>query len=84
MSKCIQLFIRAARKLQFRSGSQSMQEPANKYSKIKKVIGIVSGKGGVGKSFVTASLAAALKKPGMRQALWTLILQGRLFRKCSV
>ncbi len=43
---------------------QSMQEPANKYSKIKKVIGIVSGKGGVGKSFVTASLAAALKKAG--------------------
>lgn len=45
-------------------GPQSMQEPANKYSKIKKVIGIVSGKGGVGKSFVTASLAAELKKAG--------------------
>lgn len=43
---------------------QSMLEPANKYTKIKKVIGIVSGKGGVGKSFVTASLAAALKKAG--------------------
>lgn len=43
---------------------QSMLEPANKYSKIKKVIGIVSGKGGVGKSFVTASLAAAMKKVG--------------------
>lgn len=43
---------------------QSMLEPANKYSKIKKVIGIVSGKGGVGKSFVTASLAAAMKKAG--------------------
>lgn len=45
-------------------GPQSMLEPANKYSKIKKVIGIVSGKGGVGKSFVTASLAAAMKKAG--------------------
>ena len=43
---------------------QSMLEPANKYAKIKKVIGIVSGKGGVGKSFVTASLAAAMKKAG--------------------
>lgn len=41
-----------------------MLEPANKYSNIKKVIGIVSGKGGVGKSFVTASLAAAMKKAG--------------------
>ena len=45
-------------------GPQSMLEPANKYSRIKKVIGIVSGKGGVGKSFVTASLAAAMKKAG--------------------
>lgn len=43
---------------------QSMLEPANKYASIKKVIGIVSGKGGVGKSFVTASLAAAMKKNG--------------------
>lgn len=30
----------------------------NQYSSVKKVIGVVSGKGGVGKSFVTASLAA--------------------------
>lgn len=45
-------------------GPQSMLEPANKYSNIQKVIGIVSGKGGVGKSFVTASLAAAMKKAG--------------------
>ncbi len=43
--------------------------------KVKKVIGIVSGKGGVGKSFVTASLASAMKKPGIRQALWMRILQ---------
>ena len=46
------------------SAQQSMLEPANKYSKVKKVIGIVSGKGGVGKSFVTASLASAMKKAG--------------------
>lgn len=57
------------------SAQQSMLEPANKYSKVKKVIGIVSGKGGVGKSFVTASLASAMKKPGIRQALWMRILQ---------
>lgn len=47
-----------------RQDPQSMVEPANKYSKIKKVIGIVSGKGGVGKSFVTASLASVMKKAG--------------------
>ena len=33
------------------------REPANPHSHVKKVIGIVSGKGGVGKSLVTASLA---------------------------
>ena len=31
---------------------------------IKNIIGVISGKGGVGKSFVTASLAASLKKRG--------------------
>lgn len=33
-------------------------------SSIKKVIGVVSGKGGVGKSFVTASLAAQMRRNG--------------------
>lgn len=31
--------------------------PANVGSQVKKVIGVISGKGGVGKSLVTASLA---------------------------
>lgn len=43
---------------------QSMLEPFNELSSVKKVIGIVSGKGGVGKSFVTASLAVAMQKAG--------------------
>ncbi len=45
---------------------QSFLEQLNKYSSIKKVIGVVSGKGGVGKSFVSASLACAMHKAGMR------------------
>ncbi len=40
------------------------REPANKYSKVKKVIGVVSGKGGVGKSLVTSLLATAVKRNG--------------------
>lgn len=44
----------------------SFKEPANAGSKIGKVIAIVSGKGGVGKSTVTASLACALVKKGYR------------------
>ena len=43
---------------------QSFQEKLNEYSSVKKVIGVVSGKGGVGKSFVTASLATAMRKKG--------------------
>ena len=38
-----------------------MHEPMNMYSSIKKVIGVVSGKGGVGKSLVTASLARMMR-----------------------
>lgn len=57
-------------------GPQSMAEPANKYSKIKKVIGIVSGKGGVGKSFVAASLAAAMKKAGFQTGIMDADITG--------
>ncbi|MEG0963129.1 MAG: Mrp/NBP35 family ATP-binding protein [Lachnospiraceae bacterium] len=43
---------------------KSMAEELNACSSVKKVIGVVSGKGGVGKSFVTASLATAMRKSG--------------------
>lgn len=45
---------------------QSLQEKMNAFSDIKHVIGVVSGKGGVGKSFVTASLANQMAKKGFR------------------
>jgi len=38
-------------------------------SKIKKVIGVVSGKGGVGKSMVTSQLAVLANKTGMSTAI---------------
>lgn len=37
----------------------------NKYSNIKRVVGVVSGKGGVGKSLVTCLLAAKCRKAGL-------------------
>lgn len=46
------------------SRKESMLEPLNASSEIGKVIGIVSGKGGVGKSLVTASLAVELTAKG--------------------
>ena len=45
-------------------GAASFRVDSNASSNIKHVIGIVSGKGGVGKSLVTASLANALAKSG--------------------
>ena len=41
-------------------------EKPNRLSSVKKVIGVVSGKGGVGKSLVSALLASGLTKKGYR------------------
>lgn len=46
------------------SGEQDMHIACNEYSNVKKVIGIVSGKGGVGKSLVTSMLATAMQVRG--------------------
>ncbi len=42
------------------------KEPVNQYSNVKHVIAVMSGKGGVGKSMVTASLAVATAKLGYK------------------
>ncbi len=41
-----------------------MKIAPNEYTKVKKVIGVISGKGGVGKSMVTASLARLMRTQG--------------------
>lgn len=41
-------------------------EPINELSSIKHVIGVVSGKGGVGKSMVTSSLATLMQRAGYK------------------
>ena len=41
-----------------------MKIAPNEYTHVKKVIGVVSGKGGVGKSMVTASLARLMREQG--------------------
>ena len=48
---------------------ESLLAALNEQSKVKKVIAVVSGKGGVGKSTVTAMLAAAVQRRGMRAAI---------------
>ena len=46
------------------SKPQDLKQPANAFSHINKVIAVVSGKGGVGKSMVTASLARMMREQG--------------------
>ena len=43
--------------------------PMNAHSNIKHVIAIMSGKGGVGKSFVTSALAARMSRKGYKVAI---------------
>ncbi|OYO95902.1 ATP-binding protein, partial [Lachnotalea glycerini] len=45
---------------------QSLLVEPNIYTNVKKVIGVVSGKGGVGKSMITASLATLMQKEGFK------------------
>jgi len=47
----------------------SLIEPLNEKSSVKKVIGVISGKGGVGKSVVTSLLASAMNKKGFDTAV---------------
>ncbi len=51
-------------------------EPANKNTNIKKVIGIASGKGGVGKSFVTSLLAVNLAGKGYKVGIMDADITG--------
>ena len=52
-----------------KGGSGIAKEPMNKASNVKKVIGVVSGKGGVGKSSVTSLLALAKQREGYKVAI---------------
>ena len=58
-------------------GSCSIEkDPLNAHSKIGKVIGIVSGKGGVGKSTVTSMLARKLVKDGYKVGIMDADITG--------
>ena len=62
-------------------GPQSFLVEQNKFSNIKNVIGVVSGKGGVGKSFVTSSLAVSMAKAGYKVGILDADITGQSIPK---
>ncbi len=52
-----------------RQGPQSFLEPQNAQSEIRRVVAVVSGKGGVGKSLVTSLLAVMAQRRGLKTAV---------------
>lgn len=49
--------------------TSDLQAPPHQMSQVRKVIGVVSGKGGVGKSLITSLLAIAMQRRGFRTAI---------------
>ncbi|MBO5649025.1 MAG: Mrp/NBP35 family ATP-binding protein [Clostridia bacterium] len=60
---------------------ESLLAPANKSSNVKKVIGIVSGKGGVGKSMVTSLLTVQMNRREYKTAILDADITGPSIHK---
>lgn len=69
MSECNHDCSSCSSKCGERTEPQSFLEAPHRLSKIKKVIGVVSGKGGVGKSLVTSMLATTMQRRGKECAV---------------
>lgn len=65
-----------------RQAPESMIEKLNDLSHVKKVIGVVSGKGGVGKSLVTSLLATTLRRRENQVAVLDADITGPSIPKC--
>ena len=69
MSECNHDCEHCAHKCSSAQTPESFLVDQNEFSNVKHVIGVVSGKGGVGKSLVTSLLAANMQKQGYRTAV---------------
>jgi len=69
MSECTHDCASCGESCSDRKEQQDFRSPANSMSHVKKVIGVVSGKGGVGKSLVTSLLASGMQRAGYRTAI---------------
>ena len=69
MSECTHDCSTCGQNCSERTQPQSFLKELNPYSSVKKVIAVVSGKGGVGKSLVTSLLASQMQQRGHRCAV---------------
>lgn len=65
-----------------RQEPESLIAPQNKMSNVKKVIGVVSGKGGVGKSSVTSMLAVTMQRRNRQAAILDADITGPSIPQC--
>ena len=69
MSECTHDCSTCSQNCASRQQPESLIEKPHELSNIKKVIGVVSGKGGVGKSLVTSLLAVTMQRRGFKSAV---------------
>ncbi|MBP3436882.1 MAG: Mrp/NBP35 family ATP-binding protein [Clostridia bacterium] len=69
MSECTHDCSTCQSKCSDREEKESLLAPPNSESRVKHVIGVVSGKGGVGKSMVASMLAVAMQRRGYQAAI---------------
>ena len=69
MSECTHDCSSCAQNCASRTAPQDLHEKLNELSSVKKVIAVVSGKGGVGKSLVTSAMAVELNRRGHKTAI---------------
>ncbi len=69
MSECTHDCSTCSQNCASRQQPESLVEKPHQLSSIKKVIGVVSGKGGVGKSLVTSLLAVTMQRRGFKSAI---------------
>ena len=69
MSECTHDCSTCSQSCSDRKENNDFLTPMNQYSNVKKVIAVVSGKGGVGKSLVTSLLNTGVQKKGFSTAI---------------
>ena len=69
MSECTHDCSTCGQSCASRTAPQDLHEKLNDLSSVKKVIAVVSGKGGVGKSLVTCAMAVELNRRGYKTAV---------------